>query len=1196
LAAVSGFSQTTVKTSVSGGAKSAENYGKLPLAFEANHGQADPSVKFLSRGSGYSLFLTDSEAVLALGTADCKANADGHGSLPGRCVTTQDSVRMRLDGAQDSNIAKATGEAELLGKVNYFIGNDPAQWRTGLPTYARVRLSRVYSGIDLVYYGRQGQLEYDFVVAPGANAAAIRLSFAGEKNLRIAANGDLVLQGEHGSATFHRPVVYQEKDGRRQPVAGSFQLAANNSVGFSLGNYDHKRALIIDPILVYSTYLGGSGNVSTFGDQGNAIAVDAAGEAYVVGTAHSVDFPVTAGAYQSTNKPANSQRYTVFATKMNAAGTALLFSTYLGGSYADLGFGIALDSSGNAYITGTTYSSDFPVTCGAFQTVFPGTTSNAPTAFVAKLNQSGTGLVYSTFLGGSGNKSTSFIRGDTAQAIAVKGGNAYVTGYTSSADFPVTAGVFQDTFNGTVNYSNAFVTELNGNGTHLVYSTYLGGQGSNGPGDVGNAIALDAGGDAFVAGITTSPDFPVTSGSAEPVASFGGLSIGFVTKLNSTGTAQVYSTFLGGSQGGSVQAIVVDGSGNAYVAGNTNSPDFPTTSPVLEPATSWAGGDTGFVTKINQDGSAWIYSTYLEGLGTSVFGLAVDSSGAAYVTGSAPATNTGTFGNFMTTPDALATPSSTTKSAFVVKLDPSATVLNYATLFGGSSTDGGIALALDASGNAYVTGFAESTDFPVTSGAYQATNKAASAGRNAFIGKFALADENNQTVYPSPSVASPPYDTETDFSLSDYGITNAYQCGEYLSYDATVILQVYPLTGPGTLPLTGTVALTLPGASGSVDVSDQTQYLDIQGTANPPGIYTISASYSGDANYNPSSNSFDFDFSCPDTSGASLASGVPGTPVGGRHLKLPLTPRTKPANSAAEKPPAAGLSLARPKFRLPSAIPYQSSQRSMTKSSVQSQVTPLCRVSLPALTVAVSSPVGRLYGAANPKLSYGIVGLRNGDTVTVTLQTTATPTSPVGAYPITVTVTGAALAHYTLNVIPGTLYVRPATLYIVPSSVAVVYGHTPPSLTAYKLIGFVNGDTASVVSGAPVFSTTVTSITPAGIYKIGVQTGTLTAANYVFSGVSNGGGVVDVTRAPLALTASNLTMTQGSPVPTLTYTLTGFVNGQSAAGTVTGTPALTTTATAASRPGKYPITITQGSLSAANYFFVKVNGVLTVTP
>ncbi len=292
LAAVPG--QTTVKAPAPDGTESAENYGKLPLAFEANQGQADPSVKFLSRGSGYSLFLTGSEAVLALGGPDCKAISEGQGSRPIACAAAQDSVRMKLTGAMARHAATATGEAELPGKVNYFIGNDPTKWHSDLPTYAKVRYSRVYPGIDLVYYGRQGQLEYDFVVAPGANAAAIQLNFAGEKSLSIAANGDLLLQGEHGSAAFHKPVVYQEKDGQRQSVAGSFQLAANDTVGFSLGTYDHARPLIIDPILAYSTYLGGSGNASSFGDQGNAIAVDSAGEAYVVGTAHSVDFPITA--------------------------------------------------------------------------------------------------------------------------------------------------------------------------------------------------------------------------------------------------------------------------------------------------------------------------------------------------------------------------------------------------------------------------------------------------------------------------------------------------------------------------------------------------------------------------------------------------------------------------------------------------------------------------------------------------------------------------------------------------------------------------------------------------------------------------------------------------------------------------------------------------------------------------------------
>jgi hypothetical protein len=247
------------------------------------------------------------------------------------------------------------------------------------------------------------------------------------------------------------------------------------------------------------------------------------------------------------------------------------------------------------------------------------------------------------------------------------------------------------------------------------------------------------------------------------------------------------------------------------------------------------------------------------------------------------------------------------------------------------------------------------------------------------------------------------------------------------------------------------------------------------------------------------------------------------------------------------------------------------------------------------LTVTLRN-VGRLYGAPNPALGYFTTGLVNGDTITVAESTTATPSSPVGSYPITANVTGAALANYTLTVAPGTLTVRPATLHIVAVAAVSRYGQPPPQPTAYKLTGFVNGDTAGIVTGAPILSTTVTSTTPVGFYKIGIQTGTLAAPNYVFTGVSNGEGSVQVLRAPLQLKANNLTMTQGSTVPTLTYTLTGFVNGQSAAGTVTGTPDLSTTATSASRPGHYPITIKPATLNSTNYYFQNVNGTITVNP
>jgi hypothetical protein len=415
------------------------------------------------------------------------------------------------------------------------------------------------------------------------------LSFTGEKGLIIAANGDLVLQGEHGSATFHKPVVYQEKDGRRQPVAGSYRLTAKNIVGFALGSYDHTRALVIDPVLVYSTYLGGTGTNGN-GDQGNAIAVDAAGNAYVVGTTYSTDFPVTGGAFQSQNN-AGAGAGTVFVSKLNSAGTALIYSTYLGGSGGDSGFGIALDAANNAYVTGATYSQDFPVTCGAFQTANPSMTTGAAAGFVTKLNSTGNVLAYSTYLGGSGNQASP-AHGDVAQAITVRGTNAYVTGYTFSADFPVTAGVFQHTFLGNAKISNVFVTELDVNGAKLVYSTYLGGNGDagsddTGSGDVGNAIAVDASGDAFVAGGTSSSMFPSTSGTAQFGRSIGSIT-GFITKFNPTGKQVLYSTFLGGDSGDSVQALAIDSSGNAYAAGNTNSSHYWNGPPLVpQDGLSW---------------------------------------------------------------------------------------------------------------------------------------------------------------------------------------------------------------------------------------------------------------------------------------------------------------------------------------------------------------------------------------------------------------------------------------------------------------------------------------------------------------------------------------------------------------------------------------------------------------------------------
>ena len=621
-----------------------DRYGKLPVSFEANKGQTNSAVRFLSRGRGYTLFLTRSEAVLAADRAD----------LTSRSAARQASVlRMKLAGL--SSKQEPRGEEQLPGTANYFIGGDPAKWRASVPTYAKVRYSNIYSGIDLVYYGNQRQLEFDFALAPNADPGSIRLRFSEPNRLHLGANGDLVVATACRVLAFHKPLVYLMVNGHRRPVAGDFALLGKHTVGFRLGSYDRAQSLVIDPALAYSTLLGGSG-----GDAGNAIAVDTAGGVYVTGETSSIDFPVTQGTYQTTNHVANGS--TAFVTKLNPSGTSLVYSTYLGGTGGDTANAIAVDGTGNAYVAGSTLSADFPVTQGAFQTTNHGAANGVPNGFVTKLNPTGTALAYSTYLGGSGLSAEPAYSGDKANAIAVDGdGDAYVSGAAYSIDFPITSGAYQTTNHAANSGNNAFVTELNPAGAALVYSTYLGGSGSSvgDNGDFANAIALDASGNAFVTGDAFSTDFPVTPGafqSTNPAAESES-SDAFVTKLNATGTALAYSTYLGGggtyagNQGG---AIAVDAAGNAYVAGHTTSAEFPVTQGAFQttyPSTN--DGGTAFVSKLNPAGTALVYSTYLGESGGDVnvmatlgfaggdhaSGLAIDSSGNVYLTGSTASAN-----------------------------------------------------------------------------------------------------------------------------------------------------------------------------------------------------------------------------------------------------------------------------------------------------------------------------------------------------------------------------------------------------------------------------------------------------------------------------------------------------------------------------------------------------------------------------
>jgi hypothetical protein len=683
-------------------------YGKLPLSFEVNRGQADGQVKFLSRGNGFSLFLTNDEAVIALRKADPR-NPDAR-KHPGGSMRTADKdapsagarLRLQLLGANMS--PRVVGIEELPGKTNYFIGGDPAKWRTNIPTYSKVKYEGIYPGVDLIYYGNRGRLEYDFVLAPGIDPGLIGMRFRGGSEVTIDENGDLLLHSD--GVRFQKPLVYQNADGTRKPVESRYLMTADNTVRFSVGDYDRSKTLVIDPVIVYSTYLGGSGT-----DNGGSIAVDDTGNAYLTGQAGSVDFPIV-NAIQPTFAGLGFEPSNVFITKINPSGSALVYSTYLGGGGRDFGSGIAVDPSGNVYVTGFANSFDFP-TVNALQPVSHGCCGpNGGTGFVAKLNPAGSALVYSTFLGGFGDDSGDAIATDAA-------GNAYVTGATQSSDFP-TAHPLQATL-GTDAGSDAFVTKINPTGSALVFSTYLGGGGSFAH-DSGTGIAVDPAGNVYVVGTAQSSNFP-TANALQPNRTGG--ENAFVTKINSSGSAFVYSTYLGGSSptGDSGSGIAADRSGNAYVVGETFSADFPTVNPVQS---ALNGLSDAFLTKINASGSALAYSTFLGGSGTDVAGsVAVDGLGNAYMAGATESTDFPTLNALQPTFGGLSL------DGFVAEINPSGGALIYSTYLGGSGDDLAGGIALDPLGNVYVSGSTNSTNFPTVNALQHALG--GSGANNAFV-------------------------------------------------------------------------------------------------------------------------------------------------------------------------------------------------------------------------------------------------------------------------------------------------------------------------------------------------------------------------------------------------------------------------------------------------------------------------------
>jgi Beta-propeller repeat len=699
-------------------------YARLPLSFVENAGQLDRPVRYYAQGQGFGFYFTRKEALLSFQRSKRRGAA----------------LALGFRGA--SPAATLSAHAGLPGKVNYLLGDEPANWHRNLATYAELRYRELWPGIDMVVRGQGGKLKYEFHLRPGADPNDIHLAYRGAQGLSLDAAGSLLIDTPLGALRDTPPLSYQRIAGKRVPVESRYVLEGKSGYGFALGGYDSARSLVIDPGLAYSTYLGGGGD-----DEGFGMALDASGSAYVTGTTQSGDFPTTTGVDDNVLGGTED----AFVTKLNASGSNLVYSTYLGGGSNELSFGIAVDASGNAHLTGQTSSVDFPTTTGADDTTLGGSND----AFVTKLNASGSDLTYSTYLGGGGFEEGAGIAVDP-------GGSAYVAGGTDSGDFPTTSGAYDTAHNGA---TDAFVTKVNASGSDLVYSTYLGGAARDAYfGIDSGGIAVDTGGNAYVTGRTDSGDFPTSTGAHD--STLGGPGDAFVTKLNPAGSDLAYSTHIGGGAAEWGVGVALDPAGSAHVTGLTFSTDFPATTGADD--TTLGGSGDAFVTKLDPTGTALSYATYLGGGGFDQgTGVAVEAGGSAYVTGLTFSTD------FPATPDADDTSLGGFEDAFVTKLNPAGSDLTYSTYLGGDEDlELALGIAVDAGGSAYVAGQTSSSDFPTSTGAHDTT---LGGSGDTFITKLDLGplpqcadgddnDSDSLTDFPTDrGCSSPADDDETGF-------------------------------------------------------------------------------------------------------------------------------------------------------------------------------------------------------------------------------------------------------------------------------------------------------------------------------------------------------------------------------------------------------------------------------------------------
>jgi hypothetical protein len=696
-------------------------YAALPMTFEMNQGQTDPQVKFLSRGKEYTAFLTSGGMVLSLHTTSA-------GPVPGASShpTSSTTFQFRLLGANKR--PQAVGENLQPGIVNYFVGNDPAQWHTRVPTYAKVRYRNVYAGIDLIYYGNHQQLEYDFVVAPGADPRQIQFAIQGADETLVDAEGNLILTTAAGELHFRSPIVYQESNGRRIPVDGGYAMKDSTHVGFQLNKYDSSKPLVIDPVLVYSTYFGASDVY-----QATSIAVDKSGSVYVAGYSDSANFPLnTLGSISpNTNH--------VVITKLDPTGANLVYADYIGGNNQDYAIALALDSANSVYVTGSTQSSNFPAV-NAYQSQQPGPYSG----FLTKISADGSALVYSTYLGGNNF--------DQPAGVAIDSlGEAYVAGYTQSQNFPV-ANAYQAhalANQGGIYGTYGFLTKFSAAGSSLVFSTFLAGNTNvleggccwPAPNSAINAVAVDANGNAYVAGMTNTYNFPVTLGSFLTTnTTQQDATVGFTSKFSNAGGLD-YSTYFYGSGGYpiTIAAIAVDNTGSAYITGSAYSDGtFPITSTsICDPATYGTGCGYAFVTKFDPNAATLLYSTFLGPNNyASPQGIELDATNNAYIVAS---TSSSTFGETNGIE-----PYDNGVDVLVVEVDAAASTQLFATYIGGNGDDMAAGMALDKNGNIFVVGSTNSNDFPTSQGSFQT---AGSSG--VFVAKLGAAAAPSVSLSPN---------------------------------------------------------------------------------------------------------------------------------------------------------------------------------------------------------------------------------------------------------------------------------------------------------------------------------------------------------------------------------------------------------------------------------------------------------------